>query len=149
MEYTSQKPIQIMLVEDNPGDIRLVREAMKDNRIANQIFELHDGQAALDYLLKKKKQAHYIRPHLIILDLNLPKKGGLEVLDIIKKTPSLKRIPVIVFSISGDEEDVKRAYDSYANCFISKSLDLDEFSKIVTSIENFWMHTAVLPNSLN
>ncbi len=141
------KQIEIMLVEDNPGDVRLTEEALKDSKIINSIHVVGDGEKALDYLYKNGDYADAVRPDLILLDLNLPKKNGYEVLAEIKGDDNLKRIPVVILTSSKAEEDVFHTYGLHANCFITKPIDLDQFMIVVQSIENFWLSLVKLPSN--
>ncbi len=139
------KPIEILLVEDNPGDARLAKEALKDSKLMNNLRVVNDGVEAMDFLYKRGKFVNSLRPDLILLDLNLPRKDGREVLEEIKTSEGLKRIPVVIVTISRAEEDILRTYDLHANCYISKPLDLDQFIKVVKSIEDFWLTIVRLP----
>lgn len=139
-------PIEILLVEDNPGDARLAKEALKDSKLANNLYIADDGVEAMDFLNKVGKYSSMPRPDLVILDLNLPKKDGREVLAEIKNDDNLKRIPVVILTISQAEEDILKSYNLHANCFISKPIDLDQFMKVVKSIEDFWLTIVKLPN---
>ena len=139
------KPIEILLVEDNPGDVRLTIEALKEAKVINHLTVLKDGVEALAFLRRQEPFAKAPRPHLIVLDLNLPKKDGREVLAAIKADDSLKRIPVVVLTTSQDEQDVLRSYNLHANCYITKPVDLDQFIRVVRSIEDFWLGIVVLP----
>lgn len=138
-------PIEILLVEDNPGDVRLTKEALKEGKIKNNLHVVGDGKEALAYLHKKEKYKNSIRPDLILLDLNLPKVDGREVLSKIKNDPSLKRIPVVVLTTSDADQDIMESYDRNANCYITKPVDLDNFITIVKSIEDFWFSIVRLP----
>ncbi|MBN1779598.1 response regulator [bacterium] len=140
------KPIDILLVEDNPGDIRLTQEAFKDGKVRNNLFIAHDGIEALDFLHQQGKFADAPRPDLILLDLNLPKKDGREVLEEIKAEIDLRRIPVVILTTSKADEDILRTYDLHANCYIPKPVDLDEFMTVIRSIESFWLTVVKLPN---
>jgi CheY-like chemotaxis protein len=140
------KPIDILLVEDSDGDARLAQEALKDSKIRNDLFRVADGVEALEFVRRQGRFADSPRPDLIILDLNLPKKDGREVLAELKGDPDLKRIPVVVLTISKDEEDVLKSYNLHANCYISKPIDLEQFAKVVKSIEDFWLTIVKLPN---
>lgn len=142
-------PIDILLVEDNPGDSRLAKEALKDTKLKNNLFVVEDGVEAMDFLHKKGKYSQMPRPDLIILDLNLPKKDGREVLAEVKTDNDLKRIPVVILTISKAEEDIIRSYNLHANCYVTKPLDLDQFMKVVKSIEDFWLTIVKLPNGKN
>lgn len=143
---TNLEPIEILLVEDSPGDVRLIREALKDGKVANRINVVEDGEAAMLYLRRQKPYADAVRPELVLLDLNLPRKDGREVLEEIKSDPELMRIPVVVLTTSSSEEDVLRTYSSHANCFVTKPIDLDQFMDAVRSIESFWLTIVRLPN---
>jgi chemotaxis family two-component system response regulator Rcp1 len=142
----NDQPIEILLVEDNPGDVRLTLEVLKDARVRNNIRMVSDGVAALAYLRHEGDYADAPRPDLILLDLNLPKKNGREVLAEIKTDPALRRIPVVVLTVSKDEEDILKAYDLYANCFITKPINLEQFITVVRSIEDFWLTIVKLPH---
>jgi CheY-like chemotaxis protein len=137
--------IEILLVEDNPGDVRLTREVLKEGRIHNTLNVASDGVEALDFLHRRGVYADRKPQDLILLDLNLPKMNGREVLAAIKKDPGLKHIPVVVLTTSSAEEDVLSAYDLHANCYITKPVDLDQFVKVVQSIEDFWLSIVRLP----
>jgi chemotaxis family two-component system response regulator Rcp1 len=137
--------IEILLVEDNPGDARLAKEALKESKLLNNLSIAEDGVEAMNFLNKKGKYSNAPRPDLIILDLNLPKKDGREVLEEIKTNNDLKRIPVVILTISKAEEDILKTYNLHANCFISKPIDLDQFIKVVKSIEDFWLTIVKLP----
>src|SRR5574341_952327 len=139
------EPIQILLVEDNPGDVRLTREAFKDGKVANTIHVVEDGEQALAYLRKQGKYADAQRPDIILLDLNLPKKDGKEVLPDIKNDPDLKRIPVVVFTASSAEKDILNSYNLNANCYITKPVSLDQFIEVVKCMINFWLTIVKLP----
>jgi len=139
------RPIEILLVEDNPGDVRLTREALADNKIRNTLHVVADGVQALAFLRRQGKHATVPRPDLILLDLNLPKKDGREVLAEIKGNGNLRRIPVVVLTTSGAEEDILKAYDLNANCYVTKPVKLDSFIQVVKSIETFWMTIVELP----
>ena len=138
-------PIDILLVEDNPGDVRLTREALKEGKVNNRMSVATDGAEAMRFLRREGEYADAPRPDLILLDLNLPKKDGREVLAEIKEDPDLRRIPVVVLTTSRDERDVLGAYNSYANCYITKPLDLDQFISVVRSVEDFWLEVVKLP----
>ena len=140
------KPIDILLVEDNPGDARLVKESLIDGKLKNTLHTVYDGVEAMDFLYKRNKFENETRPDLIILDLNLPKKNGYEVLKEIKEDEHLKRIPIVILTSSSAEEDILKSYNLHANCFISKPLDLSKFMEVVKSIEDFWVTIVKLPN---
>jgi len=139
------RPIEILLVEDSPGDVRLTREALTANKIRNTLHVVADGVQALAFLRKQGKHANAPRPNLILLDLNLPKKDGREVLAEIKGDPDLRRIPVVVLTTSGAEEDILKAYNLNANCYVTKPVNLDSFIQVVKSIESFWVMVVELP----
>ena len=141
----SDREIEILLVEDNPGDARLTTEALKEAKVRNKLIHLADGIEALAYLRRQGKYAKAQRPDLILLDLNLPRKDGREVLAEIKADPELKRIPVVVLTTSQAEEDILRAYNLNANCYISKPVDLEQFIKVVRTIKDFWLTIVKLP----
>jgi len=139
------KPIEILMVEDNPGDVRLTREALKGGKVLNQLHVVEDGVAALDFLYRRAPHENAPRPDLILLDLNLPKMDGREVLSRIKSDDALKVIPVVVLTTSQAEEDVLRAYRLSANCYVTKPVDLHQFNRIVGAIEEFWLTVVSLP----
>ncbi len=143
------KPIEILLVEDNPGDVRLTVEALKEAKVINHLTVVKDGVEALAFLRRQGSYTTAPRPHLILLDLNLPRKDGREVLADIKTDDNLKRIPVVVLTTSQDEQDVLKSYNLHANCYITKPVDLDQFVRVVRSIEDFWLGIVVLPASLH
>ena len=145
---TDGKAIEILLVEDNPGDARLAKEALRESKLRNNLNIVVDGVEAMDYLHKKGKYADATTPDLVLLDLNLPKKDGREVLAEAKADDKLKRIPVVILTTSTAEEDVLKTYDLHANCYISKPIDLDQFMKVVKSIEDFWITIVKLPSSI-
>jgi two-component system, chemotaxis family, response regulator Rcp1 len=138
--------IQVLLVEDNPGDVRLTKEALKEGKLLNQLTVVGDGVEALSFLRKEGKYADAVQPELILLDLNLPKKDGREVLAEIKADPKLRRIPVVVLTTSSAEEDILKIYDLHANCYITKPVDLEQFMGVVKSIEDFWVSVVKLPS---
>jgi CheY-like chemotaxis protein len=144
-EIATGKPIEILLVEDNPGDVRLTMEALKGGRVRNRIRVVENGVQAMDFLHRQGHYAAVPRPDLILLDLNLPKKDGREVLGEVKQDPDLKRIPIVILTSSAAEEDILRAYDLSANCYITKPVDLDQFLKVLKSIEDFWLVIVKLP----
>lgn len=140
------KPIDILLVEDNPGDVRLTQEALKEAKVRNDLHVVSDGVEAMTFLRKQGVYKDVPRPDIILLDLNLPKKSGHEVLSEIKSDDDLKRIPVVMLTVSKDEEDIIKSYNLYANCFITKPVDLGQFLTVVKSIEDFWLTVVKLPN---
>lgn len=137
--------IEILLVEDNPGDVRLMQEALKDNKLRNNLSVVSDGIEAMRFLRREGHYADAPRPDLVLLDLNLPRLDGREVLKQIKDDDALKRIPVVVLTTSKAEEDIVKSYDLHANCFITKPVDLDRFIQIVRAIEDFWFTMVKLP----
>ena len=139
------EPVQILLVEDSPGDIRLTREVLRDAKIANELHIVGDGDAAMKFLRREDEHSDAPRPDLILLDLNLPRKDGREVLGELKEDAELHRIPVIVLTTSAAEQDILRSYDLQAACYITKPIDLDEFIAVVRSIEAFWLSIVRLP----
>ncbi|MFC2071828.1 response regulator [Chloroflexota bacterium] len=140
------RPIKILLVEDNPGDVRLTQEAFKENKVGNSLSIVEDGLEAMNFLHQVGKYADVPRPDLILLDLNLPKKDGREVLGEIKEDPNLKSIPVVVLTTSKAEEDIIKSYNLHANCYITKPVDLEQFMTVVKSIEDFWLTIVKLPS---
>ena len=144
---TMSKPVEVLLVEDNPGDVRLTQEALRESLVAVHLSVARDGVEALDFLHKRDTFTNAPRPDLILLDLNLPRKNGREVLSEIKQDPELRRIPVLVMTTSRAEQDIQKAYALNANCYITKPMDLDEFLRVVRTIEEFWFHTATLPST--
>jgi CheY-like chemotaxis protein len=139
------KPIEILLVEDNPGDARLTREALSMSKIHNNLHHARDGEEAMRFLRREGAFADVPKPDLILLDLNLPKRDGREVLDDIKRDPLLMHVPVVILTSSQAEEDILKAYRLHANCFITKPVDLEQFIKVVSSIEQFWFTIVKLP----
>lgn len=138
-------PINILLVEDNPGDARLTIEALKEGKFNNRLIHVSDGVEALAYLRKEGDYQDAIHPDLILLDLNMPRKDGRETLQEIKTDPDLRRIPVVILTTSKAEEDVFRSYDLHANCYITKPVQLPQFFDVVRNIEDFWMSIVRLP----
>jgi chemotaxis family two-component system response regulator Rcp1 len=143
----ARKPVELLLVEDNPGDVRLTQEALKESSMNVHLNVAKDGVEALDFLYHKDPFRNAPQPDLILLDLNLPRKSGREVLSEIKADPKLKRIPVLVMTTSRAEQDIQRAYQLNANCYITKPMDLDDFLRTVRAIEEFWLNTATLPSA--
>jgi chemotaxis family two-component system response regulator Rcp1 len=139
------RSIEILLVEDNPGDVRLTIEALREGKVRNNLSVATDGVEALEFLRRRGAFANAPRPDLILLDLNLPKKDGREVLAEIKADPDLKTIPVVVLTTSKAEEDVVRSYHLHANCYVTKPVDLDQFISVVRAIEDFWLTIVALP----
>lgn len=141
----NSRPVEVLLVEDNPGDIRLTQEAFKEGRVFVNLTVANDGVEAMEILKGRGDQTGKRRPDLILLDLNLPRKNGREVLVEIKADEELRRIPVIVMTTSKAEQDIHRAYNLNANCYITKPVELDEFLNVVRSIEDFWLTIVTLP----
>lgn len=139
------KPVEILLVEDNPGDVRLTREVLKEGKVSNNLSVVKDGAEAMKFLRREGRYANEPRPDLILLDLNLPRMDGREVLEEIKEDPKFHRIPVVVLTTSAAEEDIIKSYDLNANCYITKPVDLDQFINVVKSVEDFWLAVVKLP----
>jgi CheY-like chemotaxis protein len=139
------RPVEILLVEDNPGDVDLTRETLQDSKLLNHMNVVGNGVEAMAYLRRQGKYAEATRPDLILLDLNLPKKDGREVLAEVKADDQLRRIPVVVLTTSCAEQDILQTYDLHANCYITKPVNLDQFSAVVRAIEEFWFTTVKLP----
>jgi len=139
------RAIDILLIEDNPGDIRLTQEILKESKIRNKIFVVDNGADAMEFLQRQGKFSNAVRPDLILLDLNMPRKDGREVLAEIKRDPVLKRIPVVILTTSKDEQDVLKTYELYANCYITKPVGLEQFVTVVRAIEDFWLAIVKLP----
>jgi two-component system, chemotaxis family, response regulator Rcp1 len=142
----SGRSIEILLVEDNPGDVRLTREALKEGNFRSNLHVVTDGVQALEYLRRGVGYAQAVRPDLILLDLNLPRKDGREVLETIKEDPELRSIPVVILTSSQAEQDIVRAYGLHANCYVSKPVELDRFIDVVKSTVTFWSSTVKLPS---
>ena len=140
-------PVEILLVEDNPGDHRLTKEALREGKVYNNLHWVRDGVEAIDFLKRRERFAGVPRPDIILLDLNLPKKDGREVLSEIKQDPELRSIPVVILTTSKAEEDVLRSYDLHANCYVTKPVDLEKFIVVVQSIDRFWLTVVTLPPS--
>ena len=132
------------MVEDNPGDIRLTQEALKESQMEIHLDVVSDGEQALDFLMKRNKHVDAILPHIILLDLNLPKKNGIEVLKEVKADEKLKRIPIIVLTTSDADHDISKAYSLHANCYILKPVDFDDFARVIKLVETFWFGTVQL-----
>lgn len=137
--------VEILLVEDNPGDVRLTREALRDSKMRNRLSVVEDGVEAMRFLRREEEYSDAPRPDIVLLDLNLPRKDGREVLADMKNDPHLRRIPVVVLTTSDDEHDIIRSYDLHANCYITKPVDLQRFVEIVKTIEGFWFSIVKLP----
>lgn len=141
----SSRPINILLVDDSPADVRLTHESLKEGQVRNSLYVVNDGEQAMDFLMHRGQYEDAIRPDLILLDLNLPGMSGHEILRAIKADETLRRIPVLILTTSDDYRDVAKSYDLYANCYITKPLTLEGFGNVVHQIENFWLNTARLP----
>jgi chemotaxis family two-component system response regulator Rcp1 len=139
-------PIDILLVEDNAGDVRLTQEVLKNSKVRNTLIVASNGQEALNCLRRQGKYAGTSRPDLILMDLNLPVMDGREVLAQIKEDPDLKRIPVVILTTSKAEEDILKTYNLHANCYVTKPVDLEQFVKVVKSMEDFWLAIVKFPN---
>ena len=144
---TVPSPIEILMIEDNPGDVRLTEEALKDNKIKNNLYVCKDGEEGLNFLFQRNGYEQAVRPDLILLDLNLPKLNGRDILKAIKEEPGLRRIPVVVLTSSEAEEDIVRSYDLHANSYITKPVNFDQFFNVVKSIEEFWLTVVKLPKN--
>ena len=142
---TDAQPIEILMVEDNPGDVRLTREALRDGKVRNTMHAVEDGEMALDFLYRRGAYTDAARPDLILLDLKLPGKSGLEVLADIKADEALRRIPVVILTSSQADQDIARSYDLHANAYVSKPVGLDQFVAAVKAIEGFWLEIVKLP----
>lgn len=142
------RPVEILLVEDNPADVQLTVEALRDARVHNNLHVASDGEEAMAFLRKRNGYAAAPRPDLVLLDLNLPRKSGREVLADVKADPDLRRIPVIILSTSSNDDDIASAYDLAANCYVTKPVDLDEFIGVVRAIDSFWLSLAKLPGTV-
>ena len=143
---TSGRPIEILLVEDNPGDVRLTVEGLKESKVRNNLHVARDGVEAMEFLRRTGRYGGAVRPDLILLDLNLPRMDGREVLAEVKSDAKLKTIPVVVLTTSRAEQDVLRSYELQANCYITKPIDLEQFIDVVRSIEDFWFTIVTLPH---
>ena len=138
-------PVEILLVEDNPGDYRLTQEALREGKVYNNLYWAQDGVEALEFLRQRGRYSDVPRPDIVLLDLNLPKKDGREVLSEIKGDENLRSIPVVILTTSQAEEDVLRSYDLHANCYVTKPVDLEKFITVVQSIDRFWLNVVTLP----
>ena len=145
MEHVSVRPIEILLIEDNPGDARLTQEALREARVANRLSHVNDGVEAMAFVRREAPFADAPHPDLILLDLNLPRKDGREVLAELKADPVLRLIPVVVLTTSEAEQDILRTYELHGNCYITKPVDLEKFLHIVRAVESFWLAIVKLP----
>jgi chemotaxis family two-component system response regulator Rcp1 len=145
IEYTDGEPVDILLVEDNPGDVRLTQEAFAEARINNDLHVVNDGEAALQFMEQREEYADAPRPDLVLLDLNLPKVDGLEVLEQVKNDESLRRIPIVVLTSSEAEEDIVQSYEQHTNAYLTKPIDPGEFVDVIQSFEEFWLTLVQLP----
>lgn len=141
----NMQPVHVLLVEDNEGDVRLVREALKDGKVAINLHAVTDGEQAMEFLFRKGRHQRAVRPDIVLLDLNLPGKDGREVLRDMKDDPDLRRIPVVVLTTSSADEDVLKAYNLHANAYLTKPVKLDDFVMIMKSFEEFWLTLVKLP----
>ncbi len=146
--FTQARPAHILLVEDNPGDIDLTKEALKDCKLANKLSTVLDGEQAMAFLRKEGDYADVDRPDLILLDLNLPRKGGQEVLAEVRADESLKLIPIVILTASKAEKDIVQSYDLKCNCYVTKPIDFDQFKQVVEAIDEFWFSIVKLPPTL-
>ena len=142
------RPINLLLIEDNPGDVRLTQEAFKEGKLSYQMDVVMDGVEAIHFLRRRPPYENAATPDIILLDLNLPKKDGREVLAEIKADENLRRIPVIVLTTSNAEQDILKSYDLHVNCYINKPVDFDKFFDIIQMIEDFWLTIAILPGTM-
>ena len=141
------RPAEVLLVEDSPGDVRLTREALKEGKVRNNLSHVSDGVEAMAFLRREGKYAEAPRPDIVLLDLNMPRKDGREVLAEMKSDESLKRIPVVILTTSEAEQDILKTYDLHANCYLTKPVDLEQFISIVKSVEDFWLTIVQLPRN--
>jgi two-component system, chemotaxis family, response regulator Rcp1 len=139
------RPAEVLLVEDSPGDVRLTREALKEGKVRNNLSVVSDGVEAMEFLRREGQYADAPRPDIVLLDLNMPRKDGREVLAEMKSDETLKRIPVVILTTSEAEQDILRTYDLHANCYLTKPVDLEQFISIVKSVEDFWLTIVQLP----
>lgn len=142
------RPVEFLLAEDNPGDVRLTKEALRESKISNNLNVVPDGVEAMAFLRREGKYFDAPRPDVILLDLNLPKKDGREVLAEVKADPNLRLIPVVIITSSEAEQDVLKTYELHANCYVTKPVDLEQFIKVIQSIETFWLTIVTLPSSV-
>ncbi|OGW39849.1 MAG: response regulator [Nitrospirae bacterium GWD2_57_9] len=139
-------PVEILMVEDNPGDVLLMEEALREGKLSNNLYIANNGDEAMDFLKKRGKFKDAVRPDLIMLDLNLPRKDGREVLAEVKNDPELKKIPIVIVTTSGSEEDIDKTYSLHANCYVTKPVGVRQFFEVVKNIESFWFSIVKLPS---
>jgi chemotaxis family two-component system response regulator Rcp1 len=142
---TAERMVEILMVEDNAGDVRLAQEALRDGRVRNRMNVVRDGVEGLAFLRQEGAYADSPKPDIILLDLNMPRMGGLELMEIVKQDNDLKRIPIVVLTTSSAEEDILRSYNLHANCYITKPVDFDQFMRVIGTIESFWLNIVQLP----
>ena len=147
MSSNNLRAAEVLLVEDSPGDVRLTREALKEGKVRNNLSVVNDGVEAMEFLRRQGKYAEAPRPDIVLLDLNMPRKDGREVLAEMKSDESLKRIPVVILTTSEAEQDILKTYDLHANCYLTKPVDLEQFISIVKSVEDFWLTIVQLPRN--
>jgi two-component system, chemotaxis family, response regulator Rcp1 len=147
-QYRNNGVIDILLVEDNPGDIRLTREVFKEGKVRNNLHVCCDGEEAMDYLQLRGKYTNASRPDLVLLDLNLPRKDGRQVLEEVKQDPVLRTIPIVILTTSAAEQDILRSYNLHANCYITKPVDLNQFVRVVNYIQDYWLEIVKLPTNV-
>ncbi len=148
MNNISPHLIEILLIEDNPGDVELTREAFSDSKIRNNVHIVTDGEAALDFLYRRNGYENVVKPDVILLDINLPKRDGKEILNVIKNDAQLKTIPVVILTSSSAERDIVKSYQLHANCYITKPVTLESFMEVAKSVEEFWLGVVKLPGTL-
>jgi two-component system, chemotaxis family, response regulator Rcp1 len=147
-QYRNNGVIDILLVEDNPGDIRLTREVFKEGKVRNNLHVCCDGEEAMDYLQLRGKYTNASRPDLVLLDLNLPRKDGRQVLEEVKQDPILRTIPIVILTTSAAEQDILKSYNLHANCYITKPVDLNQFVRVVNYIQDYWLEIVKLPTNV-
>jgi len=147
-QYRNNGVIDILLVEDNPGDIRLTREVFKEGKVRNNLHVCCDGEEAMDYLQLRGRYTNASRPDLVLLDLNLPRKDGRQVLEEVKQDPILRTIPIVILTTSAAEQDILRSYNLHANCYITKPVDLNQFVRVVNYIQDYWLEIVKLPTNV-
>lgn len=148
METAFRRPVEFLLAEDNPGDVRLTQEGLRESKISNNLYVVQDGVEAMEFVRREGKYADAPTPDIVLLDLNLPKMDGHQVLAQIKSDPALKSIPVVIMTSSEAEQDILATYSAHANCYVTKPIDLDHFIKVIQSIEHFWLSVVTLPSSV-